>query len=196
MKPRLLMRALCVGAALLVPAGGLAMLGTGTAGAATVKAQISGQIKLGAVGTILVGTPAKVLCTIPIPTTTKQCSLAGQWPIKKAGTSTKIKSLLTATLLVTVSSAALITAGTVKKGGNSLIKTTTGLVGNTCKILTLPKIVFTVASTGKKLTIATKALTGVTVTSSGSACTSAAITTITNDITTSKLSGTISVATL
>jgi hypothetical protein len=195
------MRALCVGAALLVPAGGLAMLGTGTAGATTVKAQISGQIALGSVGTLLIGTPTKVLCTIPIPTTTKQCSLSttgtNKWPIKKAGTTTKIKaSLSSATLLVTVSSTPKITAATIKKGANALIKTTTGLTGNTCKILTLPKIVMAVASTGKKVTFATKALTGVTVTSSGTACTSAAITTITGEITGSKLSGSISVTTL
>ena len=46
MKARLFIRAICVGAALLVPAGGLTMVGVGTAGANT-KVQLTMSAKLG-----------------------------------------------------------------------------------------------------------------------------------------------------
>jgi hypothetical protein len=182
MKSRLLLRALCVGAALLVPASGLTVLGIGTASATT--ATITGQIKLGTLGTLLL----TVKCTVPATSGSKQCSLVSQAVIKKTGTSANLKALVTGTLLVTIASSK-VTALTVKKPWGATIKATGGLPGNGCVLGTGPKIVFTVGSTGLKGTIATKSLAGVTV--GGATCASATKTLVTNDITGSKLSGTI-----
>jgi hypothetical protein len=190
MKPRLLMRTLCLGAALFIPVGGLTVLGVGTAGATT--AQISGQIKLGTgliFGKIIVAT---LLCTLPT-SGGKQCPLTapkktGQFKVTKTGAGTNIKALVSGALLATISTGK-ISGMAVKKGWRATIKASGGLPGNGCVIGTGPKIVFTISSTGLRGTIATKSLASVTV--GGSTCTAATRTIITNDLTGTKLSGTI-----
>jgi hypothetical protein len=178
MKPRLLIRALCVGAALLVPAGGLAVMGVGTASATTVD--ITGQIKLGTLGSMLLTKSCVSIAT--------QCTLGGtSYKIKKTGASTNLHvTLSTAKLLITGGDTAP-TAMSVKAGWKGTIAATGGLPGNGCVISGGPKITFTIS--GHKGTVATVSLSGTSV----SGCPSATITLITTDLHTSKLSGTITV---
>jgi hypothetical protein len=178
MKSRLLIRAFCVGAALLVPAGGLTLLGVGTAGATT--ATVSGTIKLGALGTATIPTKA---CGIT-GTATHQCSLAG---IQATVKTTLKVTVTTATLLILVSGGA-ITGVTIKAGGKVTITGTGVTVGfNGCKITTLPKIKYT--KSGSTWLATTVATTGVAI--AATACTTR--TTLGSDITGHKLSSSLTV---
>ena len=155
MKSRLLIRALCVGAALLVPAGGLAVLGAGTAGAAalTVNFVATSTAKLGTFGTAtLVG----VLCNIATKTVAgvKQCALiltktasTLQIPIKNASNVVFAKILLTGSKATFTINATKKTHKITFKTGSIatlVIKqtTTTGKINN-CKISAMPTISFT-----------------------------------------------------
>ena len=160
MKPRLLIRVLCVGAALLVPAGGLAVLGTGTAGAAALTVQLvaTSTAKLGTFGTAtLVG----VLCNIGTKTVAgkKTCPLiltksasALQIPIKNTAGTMFLKILLTGSkATVTINATKKIRKITFKTGNIATLTIkqpstiTAGRINN-CKISGMPTMSFTGAT--------------------------------------------------
>ena len=156
MKSRLLIRALCVGAALLVPAGGLAVLGAGTAGAAalTVNFVVTSTAKIGTFGTAtLIG----VLCNIATKTVTgtKTCALIRtkstsklQIPIKNTAGTVFAHILLTGSKATFKVNATKKITGITFKSANILtlkIKEASTITAgkiNTCKISGMPTISF------------------------------------------------------
>jgi hypothetical protein len=170
MKPRLLIRALCVGAALLVPVGGLAVLGVGTAGANTTIQFVSvSKANLGTVGTAtLVG----ILCTVTTATKgTKQCKVILTKTAKTAQIPIKVNGVVVLHLLLTTINA-LVTvtpAGTIKKINFKAatiatiqIKSTTTPALNNCLIRGMPGILF-VKTTSTKFKAVTVAIGAPTV---------------------------------
>jgi hypothetical protein len=179
MKSRLLIRAFCVGAALLVPAGGLTILGIGTAGATgQTTLLVTGNIKLGTLGTATL--PTNHQCAAVTGPGTFQCSLAGLQATVK--TTLKV-TIVVATLLYTIAPKGTITAATIKAGGKVTITGTGATAGfNGCKITTLPKIKYTKSSNTYSAT--TVSTTGVAI--AATTCTTR--TALGSDITGHKLS--------
>jgi hypothetical protein len=178
MKSRLLLRAICVGAALLVPAGGLTVLGISTAGASTTVTTVSPSVaKLGTVGTLtLVG----ISCT---GTGTFQCTGTHTGSFKKAGVKQGTAKITLTSWLITVSSG---TVNKIKlKAQQVAIKSTTVPGINGCTIL-LPAITFTKSGT---LFFAHTVSTS-TVTAKGTCATKS---TIQTEITGTKINATITV---
>jgi hypothetical protein len=161
MKSRLLIRAFCVGAALLVPAGGLTVLGIGTAGATTSSLVTTSNAKLGSLGTMTMAGTALFTVTRH---GTIQVTIAKTFAL----TTGHINVKLTASLLVTV----VTTSGTktlskvgFKAGGKGLLtKTATTTAKFTgCTIGTLPAVTYA-RTTALKWTATNVTLAGVTVT--------------------------------
>jgi hypothetical protein len=184
MKPRLLIRALCVGAALLVPAGGLAVLGVGTAGATgQTTLLVSGTIKIGPIGPATL--PTKQCSPVTGPGTF-QCSLAG---IQATFRTTFNLTITLATLLYTITPKGTITAAVIQAGANVTISATGATAGfNGCKILTIPRIKFT--KSGTKWIATTVSTTGVVIKTT--ACTTRTL--LGTDIAGHKLSSSLSLS--
>jgi hypothetical protein len=168
MRSRLLFRALCVGAALLVPAGGLTVLGVGTAGANPATLVTTSNVKLGSFGTVtMVGT---TLFTKTTAVGTKQIDLVTkQFQVLN----TSIMILSTITLLITI----LTTSGTKKINkvgfkihGSGTLKGT-NFTG--CSVTTLPAIAYA-KTTALKWIATNLTLSGVSV--SGSCTTKSVLT--------------------
>jgi hypothetical protein len=173
MKSRLFIRTLCVGAALLIPAGGLAALGVGTAGATTITLGSPSKASLGAFGTMtLVG---KV-----IPGSTGQVSITTIQANITATGKTGLKALIVAPTKVLITTAS-ITFKTVQ-----VVIKNTGFTH--CEIL-LPNIGFT-HTAGTKYVATGLSLSSATIKTSGGTCTKK--TTLTTDFKSPHtLSGTI-----
>ena len=186
MKSRLLIRAMCVGAALLVPAGGLTVLGIGTAGAVTIKTVAPSTAKLGTVGTLtLAGMPCHTI-TKTVKRTV-QCTISNfQGTLKRAGIVIG-KGLITIHLLITITNS--IIKGVKIKTIKIVLKTPTTSGSNGCKINGIPSETYSGSSTSWSIT--TKSLSAVTVgdTSSVGPCHTAVA--IQSEITAGKLSSTI-----
>ena len=184
MRTRLFIRAMCVGAALLVPASGLTMLGIGTAGAVTIKTIAPSAAKLGTIGTL---TLTGMACGTISKTTnrTVQCTISIQGTMKIGGIVIG-KGLITLKLLITITGAKI--KGLKVKTVRILLKSTTP-GSNGCKINGIPNETYSGSSTS--WSIATKSLAAVTVTDTsvqGPCNTASAIQT---EITSGKLSSTI-----
>jgi hypothetical protein len=136
MKPRLLIRALCVGAALLVPAGGLSVLGVGTAGATTTTTVTPSSATLGTLGTM---TMSGIRC--PANIGTNQCNITSQLPITRSGVHV-LTALPTFKMLLTIKAGPVFHNVTIKAGGSVTIK---GSQFSGCIILTFPKLAFTIS---------------------------------------------------
>jgi hypothetical protein len=172
-----------VGAALLVPVGGLAIIGVGTSGATTksVTTVATSVAKLGTVGTI---TLTGISCT-GAETVTFQCrgaTVTIQVPIKKGGMKVGTALIQGTKWLITISSSGSVSAFSIK-ASQVMIKSATVPGINGCTIL-LPKITFTLSS-GIWI-LRTKATTTVSV--KGSCATK---TVIQNEITGSKINSTV-----
>jgi hypothetical protein len=163
MKSRLFFRTLCVGAALLVPAGGLTVLGVGTAGASTtIHTVATSNAKLGSLGTMTLIT---ITCHTPV-IGTNQCTAAGQFKL----TAGHITVLLTGKLLVTI----ITTAGTkkihkmaFKSGATGLLKKTAATTAKFtgCTVASLPAITYAATGgTGLKWAATNVTLSGTTIT--------------------------------
>ena len=164
MRSRSILRSICVGAALLVPAGGLAVLDAGTAGAATATLVSVSKVKIGTfVNITLIG---KSLFT--------KTTAVGTQLIKITTVTTQgghITARLTGTLRVTI----VTTSGTktinkvkIKPGASILITGSTSGGFKGCVIGSLPVIDY--GSTHVlKWTSAGNPLSGVSI--SGSPCT-------------------------
>jgi hypothetical protein len=211
MKPRLLIRSLCVGAALLVPAGGLTVLGVGTAGAAqnTIQLISPSTANLGTLGT---ATLAGILCTVLLAVGTQQCTRiivtktnkTAQIPIIVGGIHVLTLLMTTTKMLWTITT----TSGSLKfhKAGfkKTTIKTgTTHLLiiksvpGHTatktgCSISGMPAITYSkTGTTGRKFKTITNSLSGTTVTGcAGGSTTNSAVATQLHG---SKLNSTITI---
>jgi hypothetical protein len=163
MKPRLLLRAFCVGSALLVPTSGLTVLGFGTAGAATVSLVATSNLKLGAFGTI-------TMSGITLfPTTTVggiQKNVMKQLPVKNMPKKMALVSYNILANVLTSSGTKTITSDTTKDDGEVEVKATTGTSGFTgCEIINLPTITYSKV-TALKWAATTVSLTSVSVTGS------------------------------
>jgi hypothetical protein len=158
MKSRSILRSLCIGAALLMPAGGLAVLGAGTAGASTSSLTSVSKVKVGTLvsvtltGTTLFNTSAVGTHQIGITKVTTQGG--------------NINTRLTGTLVVTI----VTTSGTksihkvkIKPGASITITgaTSGGLKG--CEIVDLPVLDYN-SVTALKWTSTTNSLDGVSIT--------------------------------
>jgi hypothetical protein len=179
MEARLFIRAMCVGAALLVPAGGLTMVGVGTAGANT-KVQLTMSAKLGGVGTLKAKT---FLCTIAAGT--HQCPATTiQFTILKGATQPGKALFTTSKILITLGPP--VRKISVKKNADIQIKSTTVPGINGCLITIGIKITFTqtAAPNTKKWHANTISTTTVKVTTT-SAC--ATHTTIQSEISGTKI---------
>ena len=163
MKSRSFIRALCVGAALLVPAGGLTTLTT-TAGATTNQTLQFGSpsiIKLGQIGSI-------ILTGKHCAMTATQCALTtlGQITFTKGGTQTISFLPNSGSVLVTQSSTNLvITAASIK----AFSLTFKGLGFTHCRINGLPRTTLS-AKSGKWKTT-TVSMSGATIATTGGTCT-------------------------
>jgi hypothetical protein len=167
MRRRLLIRALRVGVALLVPVGGLTVLGVDTAGATTtIQTVATSTATLGTIGT---ATMVGISCSITISGGTKQCHLTNQ-QFKISKTGSDIATLLVSgTLLFTI----VTTSGTksFKKIGfkkttiKAGIKSTVTPGINDCAIAGLPAIEYSkTGSSGLKWSSKTNSLAGTSVT--------------------------------
>jgi hypothetical protein len=174
MKSRLFIRALCVGAALLVPAGGLAVLGAGTAGATTITLGSPSSANLGGLGSMTLA--GKV-----IPGSSGQISIGTHFAnitITSTG-KVNLKASITTTVLVTPP--ITITFKSVQ----ALLSGT----GFTHCAMLLPNIGFT-HTTGTKYVATSVSLSSTTIKTTGGSCTKK--TTLTADFASPhKLSGTI-----
>jgi hypothetical protein len=214
MKSRLLIRSLCVGAALFVPAGGLTVLGVGTAGATqnTIQFVATSTAKLGTLGT---ATLNGVLCTVILAVGTQQCTIIGASTTTKTNKTAQIPILITTvhvlTLLLTSATTKtkilftiITTAGALKfhKIGfkAATIKTVTikSFGGHTttrtgCKIAGMPAITYSkTGTTGRKFKTITNSLSGTSVTGcAGGSTTNSAIATQLHG---SKLNGIITIS--
>ena len=162
MKSRLFIRALCVGAALLVPAGGLTTLGMTTAGATTNQ-----TLQFGTPSTANLPTFGKaILTSVSCPMSATQCTITSQITITKGGTQ-KIKLLpVTFKLLVKQTHTNLvITAVTLKK--SAFVLKNTGFTH--CKISTVPATALNLTGTSWK--ISGVSLSAVTIGTTGGTCT-------------------------
>jgi hypothetical protein len=181
MKRRLLFQVLCVGAALLVPAGGLAVLGIGTAGASTATLVATSKVKLAPIGTMtMVGL---TLFTKTAAVGTKQINITSQFPIVGAGTT--LVTLVDAKLLVTIKTTAgvkSIRQVDIKSGASVAIKGG-GYTG--CRVSTLPAISYG-KTTALKWTATNVTLSGVSVTGT---CTTKSV--LESDIAGHKISSTL-----
>ena len=203
MKLRLLIRALCVGAALLVPAGGLTTLGVTTAGATTnqellitnvtTSPLVHSTAKLGSFGSAIL---SPIQCQMNNPTKT-QCILpATPYPshttkgitITKGGSVSGIKlHPVSIHILVTQSNTNLIiTAVGVKLGSGKL----TGTSYTHCKIATIPAA--SLATTSGVWKASGISMATVKISTTGGTCTKKS--TLTNDFT-SNLSITLKLST-
>lgn len=153
MKSRLLIRAVCVGAALLVPAGGLTVLGAGVASAGTTIQSTGTTATFGALGKvpladiILCTLPSPGTCQSPIVTPTHKTIKTAQLKITKTGT--KIgTALITGKALITWSTGPIFNKVEIKTL-NVVIKAavTTGFDG--CKLLTFPTVIYSKTSNTK-----------------------------------------------
>jgi hypothetical protein len=183
MKSRLLIRALCVGAALLVPAGGLTVLGIGTAGAVTIKTVATSTAKLAGVGSFTMKT---IACGTISKTTnaTHTCAVVTKQALITGGGGGH--GLIKITIIIKITGGAI--KGVKAKTASILIKSTTsGTKG--CKITTIPSITYAGSST--TWSIVTKSLTGVTVTDTSSVGPCNTATSIANSINTGKLNSKI-----
>ena len=169
MKSRLFIRALCVGAALLVPAGGLATLGVSTAGASTNQ-QLTFKASTFTFGALAKAIIPATLCTM----SATLCTIDEQVTITKAGSRT-LKALFTTfkILVKQTNTNLVITAVTIKKS-NLVIK---GTGFTHCKILTIPGT--TLSHTGTLWKASGVSLSGATVGTTGGTCTKKA--TLTSD---------------
>jgi hypothetical protein len=158
MKSRSILRSLCIGAALLMPAGGLAVLGAGTAGASTTSLVSVSKVKIGTfvsvtlIGTTLFSTSAVGTQQVTITKVTTQGG--------------GINARLTGTLRVTV----ITTGGTksihkvkIRSGASITITgpTSQGLKG--CEIVDLPVLDYN-STTALKWTSKTNSISGVSIT--------------------------------
>jgi hypothetical protein len=176
MKSRLLIRALCVGAALLVPAGGLATLGITTAGATTNQELLitvgSTGAKLGTLGTAILATKQCAMTSTVCTFTT-----LGQITITKGGT--KGISLLPVSGSIKVTQSAtnlVITAASIRVSSFTL----KGKTFTHCKITGVPAT--SLSSSSGKWKATTVSMSAVTVTGTGGTCIKK--TTLTTDFTT------------
>lgn len=171
MKSRSIIRALCVGASLLVPASGLTVLNIGTAGASGTSINFSAPstVRLGTIGTATLKT-----VSVSITSGTHQGNLTKQVPIETLG----VKLLVMAKVAVTPN----LTGPTsiLFKTLRTLLKTT----GFTHCLIVLPNIDFT--KTGSHFVATGVALSGVSIITTGGTCGKKA--TMVNDFT-HKLSG-------
>ena len=167
MKPRLLIRAACVGAALLVPAGGLTVLGAGVASAGTTI-QVTGKTAtLGSLGKITLD--GIILCTLPSPGT---CQSPIVTPAHKtvdtaqlAITKTGIKigtALVTGEGLITWSTGPIFNKVQIKSL-NVVIKTATTSGFDGCKLLTFPTVAYS-KTTNTQWGVTTLSLSSVVIT--------------------------------
>ena len=189
MKSRLLVRSLCVGAALLVPVGTLMLSGIGVADATTISTVTTSTARLGTVGTITI---VGIECTVAIASGTKQCTVTKSVPLKRGGV--KVATALTSfKLLLTI-----VTSGGTKSFSEISVKmpliiiksTTSGING--CKISSIPKISYSKTSgNGLVWKVITKSLSGVTVTDTSSVGPCGTPVAIANEITSDKLSSAI-----
>jgi hypothetical protein len=164
MKSRSILRSLCIGAALLVPAGGLAVLGAGTAGATTTTLVSVSKVKIGGfVNATLIGT------------TLFKTTAVGTQQFKITNVTTQgggISARFAGTLLVTI----MTTSGTksihkvkIKTGDSILITGSTSGGFKGC-VINLPPIIYSSTSHHPlKWSATTISLSGVTIT--GSPCT-------------------------
>ena len=161
MKSRLFIRALCVGAALLVPAGGLTTLGITTAGATT------NQLLLLKTSTASLGGLGKaILSTLQCTMTATQCTVTSQITITKSGTKT-IKLLpVTFKILVTQSSTNLVITAIAIKKSSFVLKNTSF---THCKISTVPATAL--SHTGTLWKASGVSMSGVTIGTTGGTCT-------------------------
>jgi hypothetical protein len=183
MKSRLFIRALCVGAALLVPAGGLSVLAVGTAGA-TQTTTTTSKATLGTLGLI---TLKGKTCTTTV-VGTHQCSLNGTYAI--SGTGAGLTATLKAALLITVKAALTIKKGTIKTGWVFTIGGSATTTFKGCKITVNEPVTFGRVSAkvlSSTITIAKADIVG----TATSPCTTAKITTLKNELSGSSLSSTI-----
>ena len=186
MKSRLFIRAMCVGAALLVPAGGLTVLGIGTAGAVTIKTVATSTAKLGTIGTL---TLSGMACGTISKTTNRvvTCTVSNLQGTLKRGTTVIGKGLITLKLTLTITSGAF--AGVKVKTVKILLKTTTTGT-NGCKINGIPSETYTKTTT-LVWKISTKSLAAVTVTDTATQGPCNTATAIQTEITAGKLASTI-----
>jgi hypothetical protein len=182
MKSRSILRSFCIGAALLMPAGGLAMLGAGTAGATTVglvsvsKVKVASLFTLTMVGRTLFNATAVGTQRIAITTTFTQGH--------------GITARLTGTLSVTVATAGgtkSIQKVKIRENASLLITgpTSEGLKG--CDIVDLPPADYN-GTTALKWSATGISLSGVSITGPTS-CTGK--TALADAITGKKLSSTL-----
>jgi hypothetical protein len=169
MKSRLFIRALCVGAALLVPAGGLATLGMTTAGAITnqellitkISTLVKATAKLGSLGSAILSTKQ---CTM----TATVCSFTalGQITITKGGTTQGISLLpVSGSIKVTQSATNLVISAAAIRASSFTLK---GKTFTHCKISGVPATALALSSGRWKAT--TVSMSGVTVTSTNGTC--------------------------
>jgi hypothetical protein len=181
MKSRLFIRALCVGAALLVPAGGLTTLGTTTAGATTNQELLIGKspstmpstIKLGSLGS---ATLSGEQCLMG--GTVCQFTTLGPIIITKNGTTKSIFALPNfGSIKVTQTRTNLvITAASIRVDSFTL----KGLTFTKCKITGIPATALSLSSGKWKAT--TVSMSGVSISTTGGTCTKKS--TLTTDFTT------------
>jgi hypothetical protein len=182
MKSRPLFRALCVGAALLVPAGGLAVLGIGTAGASTVSLVATSQMKIGSLGTM-------TIAGIALFTSTSTGTIQRTETSQSLIIGSLIQNLKMLTILVmvkTTSGSKKIQDVAFRSGGSiGIVGTGATVKYNGCSITTLPAITYA-KTTALKWTTTNVTLSGVKVTGS---CTTKSV--LTSDISGHKLSSTL-----
>jgi hypothetical protein len=170
MKSRLFIRALCVGAALLVPAGGLATLGITTAGATTNQELLITKIstpplvkstaKLGGLG-------SAILSTLQCAMVATVCSWAtlGQITITKSGTKTLKALPNSGSIKVTQSATNLVITAASIRPSSFTIK---GLGFTDCRITGIPTTSLSSSSGNWKAT--TVSMSGVTISTTGGTC--------------------------
>jgi hypothetical protein len=164
MKSRLFIRALCVGAALLVPVGGLTTLGVTTAGATTNQ-----TLQFGSPSTVKLAFPAEkeILSGKSCPMTATVCNFTsiGQITITDAGTTGLSLLPDSGSIKVTQSATNLtITAASIRVSSFTL----KGKTFTHCRITGIPATTLSLASGKWKTT--TVSMSGVSITSTGGTC--------------------------
>jgi hypothetical protein len=174
MKSRLFIRALCVGASLLVPAGGLTTLGITTAGATTNQTLQFGTtsiVKLSSIGTaILTGKSCAMTAT--------QCAFTtlGQIMITKGGTKSLSALPNSGSFSVVQTHTNLVITSASIKASSFTIK---NLGFTHCRINSVPATSLT--SISGKWVATTVSMSGVSIATTGGTCTKKS--TMTNDFT-------------
>jgi hypothetical protein len=169
MKSRSLFRALCAGAALLVPAGGLTMFSVGTAQATT-----GGTLTFGASSTVTIGSlgvvtlysllvPTNTTIPTPAPLTIQFTKATFQAPIRSSTADVLVKG---AVLLSIVTHTTVNSLG-VKSGWVAVLK---HLSLTFCKLATMPAVTAAKTSTTGRWTASGISLSGVKIKTTGGTC--------------------------